>query len=136
MSLVPIEDIAEIAGGVTTGYIHKCSDPDDEKEISAHRALLIDVLCFKARGVAPFRDLFADQLIDAPPATCLKEYTLISQTALGELSRAVMNATAPASDGGAKLTPRELQTIMVEVQDLEAIIDAIKRAVTAASKPV
>lgn len=134
LEILPIAAFADRLG-VSSGLIYKMSDPDIEKEISVERALIIDQMCHAAQGVAPFRDVFVSQVKQSAASSgSIKESMLTTQSALGGLAGAVLNALSDASEGGQRLTPRELQSIMISVEELKQEVDRIERAVIEASK--
>lgn len=131
MKLVPLSLIAD-AVEHSEGYVYKWSDRDSEKKISFEKALIIDDLCFAMVGVAPFYDVLKTNFeMNTMPLTRvpLKETVMQCQVALGGFAARILSATAPNSEGGARVSAMEQQEIMTAIENMRRQLNEAERSV-------
>lgn len=98
----------------------------------------IDELCMERAGEAPFADWLercADAVKRSNRGEDLRYEMLLLTGAVGDLSTEMARASDPAGDGGADISPRELESLTRKAGDVAARLDYVKRVLATLSKP-
>lgn len=112
--------------------IYKYSQHDDKAEITVKDALLLDREMHGKTQMSPFLDLFRENVEGAAlPAIGIQETMMKSTTALGDLSRILLEAIAAHRARGSKFSPRELQGILFALEVMDRDLGNLKAAALA-----
>jgi len=121
---LPVTQLAD-AVGKSTGFIYKCSDPDEAQEINVRDALIIEDLVYRLTGNAPFRELFIRNISKDRPALQggVRDGMLRMQEELGSMSAKIRQSTSDDSESGKRLSLNERAAIMVELEAVQRALN-------------